>query len=77
MKNTVLLTLFLVFTISTFGEEKSMMISKGKSKKKSEKSATISPNKIGRAGYLSISGGYGIPFLSTAITGIFICCLVE
>ena len=57
MKNTVLLTLFLVFTISTFGEEKSMMISKGKSKKKSEKSATISPNKIGRAGYLSIKIG--------------------
>ncbi len=67
MKNTVLLTLFLVFTISTFGEENSMLISKGKSKKKSEKSATISPNKIGRAGYLSISGGYGVPFLSTAM----------
>ena len=57
MKNTVLLTLFLIFTISTFGEEKSIMISKSKSKKKSEKSATNNPNKNGRAGYLSISGG--------------------
>ena len=63
MKNTVLLTLFLIFTISTFGEEKSIMISKSKS----EKSATNNPNKNGRAGYLSISGGYGIPFLSTAM----------
>lgn len=68
IKHTFLFTLLIAITFSTFANEKAFLKYAAKPKKKDQTNvAEAHPNKIGRAGYLSISGGYGIPFLSTAM----------
>lgn len=61
MKRLLTLLTLLTVTVSVFSTESLMMLTK-----KPKKGATKSTkNRDGRAGYLSISGGYGIPYLTT------------
>jgi len=64
MKRTLTLLTLLTLTVSSFSIENTLMITKKTKKKTSE---TTMKNREGRGGYLSISGGYGIPFLTTGL----------
>lgn len=63
MKRILTLVTLLTFTISSFSTESLMMLTK-KTKKGSSKSTK---DREGRGGYISIAGGYGMPFLTTAL----------
>jgi len=62
-KSTFTLLTLLTLSISCFSLENSLMITKKPKKKDAE---TTIKNREGRAGYLILSGGYGIPYLTTA-----------
>ena len=64
MKRTLTLLTILTLTFSSFSIENAIMITKKTKKKTSE---TTVKNREGRGGYLSITGGYGIPFLTTGL----------
>jgi hypothetical protein len=64
MKRTLTILTLLTLSLSSFSFEYVMASSAKKSKKTiSEKTMK---NRIGRGAYISISGGYGIPYLTTA-----------
>jgi hypothetical protein len=64
MKRTITILTLLTLTLSSFSFE-SVMVSSMKKTKKSTSDKTIK-NREGRGAYISISGGYGIPYLTTA-----------
>lgn len=65
MKRTIAILTLLTLTLSSFSFE-SVMVSSLKKTKKSTSDQTVK-NREGRGGYINISGGYGIPFLTTGM----------